>query len=80
MAKIEQAYAALKANKGRIDDVFLWLTSAIQRGYKPHQAVSREAENIPKKNSFTDYDQRDYDFDDLMDKWRKRSYQENAQI
>ena len=68
LEKIQQAYDVLKSSKGKINDVVSWLISAIKNGYRPRNAVSYQA---AKKNSFTDYEQRTYDYDDLMEKIRR---------
>ncbi len=71
LEKIQQAYDVLKSSKGKINDVVPWLISAIKNGYKPRNAVPYQA---VKKNSFTDYEQRTYDYDDLMEKIRRSQH------
>ncbi len=71
LEKIQQAYDVLKSNKGKINDVVSWLISAIKNGYRPRNAVPYQA---AKKNSFTDYEQRTYDYDDLMEKIRRSQH------
>ena len=67
LEKIQTAYEVLKESKGKIYDVVPWLISAVKNGYQPRKAVPYQG---VKKNSFTDYEQRNYDYDDLMNKVR----------
>ena len=71
--KIQQAYDALKACETQIHDVLRWMISAIRKGYKANSKVAYKGQkqDAPKKNSFTDYEQRTYDYDALMEQLRK---------
>ena len=75
--KVQTAYNALKDCETQINDVTAWLISAIKNGYKVRKKVSykKETQSGTAKNAFTDYEQRTYDYDDLMAKLRKAQQQ-----
>lgn len=78
MERIEKAYNLSKESSTEIKNLTGWLLSAIQKGYDAAPEVAPKKEEPKKKkrgrtkkNSFTDFEQNEYDFDELEQKLLK---------
>ena len=67
--KIRNAYEMMKTSKTKIEKVTGWLIACIRKEYSQPvsytPSVKPEKKRSTKKNQFTDFNQREYDYDEL---------------
>ena len=68
---IQNAYEALKASNGKIDNPTGWLIAAIKDNYKASKRSKKSSgkTNNGTRNKFKNFEERDYDYKDLEKRW-----------